>query len=127
VNGNDGWVVFEWVLDKLRVSQRCIWIKKVVGASGELDPFAVRSESGHVGCKRTKDILRCGRGTGLPLVEGLPCGLDRLDDAFFEMGRVLLHHDDGFLKEVFFQDLPRELTVDSLVGNVSDKIMSDIK
>lgn len=50
-------------------------------------------------------ILDRGGHTGLPLVEGLPGGLDGTDNTFFEVGAVLLHYDDRFLKGVFFVDL----------------------
>jgi hypothetical protein len=57
-------------------------------------------------------------GPALPFVEGLPCGLEGADDSFFEVGRVLLHDDDGFLEKVFFVDLFEELTCDEGVGDV---------
>jgi hypothetical protein len=50
-------------------------------------------------------VLVCECCAGLPFVEGLPCGLEGADDAFFEVGRVLLHDDDRFLEEVFLVDL----------------------
>lgn len=50
-------------------------------------------------------ILNGGGHAGLPFVKGLPGGLDGADDAFFEVGGVLLHDDDGLLEEVLFVDL----------------------
>jgi hypothetical protein len=45
--------------------------------------------------------------------------LDGAHDAFFEVGAVLLHYDDGFLEGVFFVDLFLELAGDECVCYVS--------
>jgi hypothetical protein len=56
----------------------------------------------------------------LPFVEGLPCGLKSAHNAFFEVGAVLLHYDDGFLEGVFFVDLFLELAGDEGVCYVAE-------
>lgn len=90
----------------------------MVTPRGELDPLPVRLDLPHVRCEPAEEGLGRGGGAGLPLVEGRPGGLDRFDDAFFEVGAVLLHHDDGLLEQVFFEDLALKLPVYGNVGDV---------
>ena len=61
----------------------------------------------------------------MTLIEGLPGGLDGADDAFFEVGAVLLHYDNGFLERVFFVDLFLELAGDGCVCYVSEGRQED--
>ena len=56
------------------------------------------------------------RGAGLPFFEGVPGGLDGTYDAEFEGCAVLLRHDEGFLEQVFFEDLALHLAGYSCVG-----------
>ena len=51
----------------------------------------------------------------MPFVKSLPGGLEGAHDAFFEVGAVLLHYNDGFLERVFFVDLFLELAGDERV------------
>ena len=69
--------------------------------------------------KPSKGLLNGQGGTGLPFFVCLPGGLERADDAFFKVGRVLLHDDDRFLEKVFFVNLFLELAGDGLVGDVT--------
>lgn len=90
-------VVLARVVDHVRVSKRSLGVEQVVGSRGKRDPFAVRHELSHVDTKLAPSLLNRGGHPRLPLVEGRPCGLDGAHNAFLEMGRVLLHDDDGLL------------------------------
>jgi hypothetical protein len=58
-------------------------------------------------------------GAGLPLVEGLPCGLKGTHDCFLEVRAILLHDDDRFLQKIFLVDLFEELTSHKQIDNIS--------
>ena len=52
----------------------------------------------------------------LPLIESRPSHLDRTNDTFFEVLRVLLHDDDRLLKSVLLVNLLLKLTSYERVG-----------
>ena len=121
VHGDDARVLLARVHDVLRVAQGGLRVEEVVAPRGKADPFPVRGERGHVLAEGAPGVLDGGGHARLPLVECLPGGLDGADDAFFEVGAVLLHDDDGLLECVFFVDLLLELARDGGVGYVSGR------
>lgn len=105
VDGLNRGVVLAGVVDQVGVPQGSLRVEQVVGSSSESDPFTVRHELGHVDTQSSPSLLDTGGHSGLPFVESLPSGLDGSNDAFFEVGRVLLHDDDGLLQGVLLVDL----------------------
>lgn len=87
----------------------------MIGSGSESNPFSVRHELGHVDTQGLPGFLNTDGHSSLPFVESLPSGLNGSNDALFEVSRVLLHDDDGFLQSVLFVDLPLQLPVDSQV------------
>ncbi len=119
VHGVHAGVVLERVGDDVGVAQGSIGVEEVVAARGELDPLAIGLDGGHVGGEPAEEGLAGRNGARLPFVECGPGRLDSLHDAFFEMGAVLLHHDDGLLEEVLLEDLTLELAMNGGIGNIA--------
>lgn len=117
VNGLDRRVVLAGVVDQVRVPQGSLGVEQVVGSSGKGDPFTVGHQLGHVDAQGSPGLLNAGGHSRLPFVKGLPGGLNGPNDAFLEVGRVLLHDDDGLLQGVLLVDLLLQLPVDSQVNS----------
>jgi len=122
----NSWVVLAWIVDSLRISEWCIRVEEVIRASRERNPLVIRMYRGHMCTKDTPSFLDRGRHAGLPLVKGLPGGLDGADDPFLEMSRILLHYDDGFLEGILLINLLVELTNYSKVGNESAQFECEV-
>ena len=58
VDGDDGGVLFVWVIDKFGVAERSLWVEKVVRTSSELDPLAIRRKRSEMGGKGAEYFLR---------------------------------------------------------------------
>lgn len=69
--------------------------------------------------KNAPCILDRGRHARLPLIKGLPSGLDGADDPFFKMSGILLHDDDGLLECILLIYLLMKLANDGQIGNES--------
>lgn len=100
------------------ITERSLRIKEVVGAGGKRDPFAFRGKLGKVRRNRVEHVLDGACGARLPLVKCLPRGFDSADNSLFEMSTLLLHDNDGFLEEVFLDDLLLKLGQDTLISDI---------
>ncbi len=125
MDGDDRGVVLAGVVDGLGVAERGVGVEEVVGTGGKGDPLGVGLERAHLDAEAEPGVLNLGRHAAGPLVEGLPSALDTANDALLEVGRVLLHDDDGLLESVLLVDLALELTEDLLVGSVGVLAGSD--
>lgn len=105
VDGNDRWVVFAGVVDRLWVAKRRVGVEEVVAASGKGDPFRVGLQTTHLRAEAEPRVLHLRGHTAAPLVEGLPRTLDGAHDAFLKVCAVLLHDDDALLQSIFLVDL----------------------
>lgn len=119
MDGSSGWIVFEGIHDKPRVPEGRLRIHEVLRPTGKRDPLSICTLFLHVRCEIPQLRMDVSVRTQIPFIEGGPGGLEGADDAFFEGGAVLLHYDDGFLEEVFFEDLAGELAGDAGVGDVA--------
>ena len=112
-------IVLAGIVNQMGIAKWCIGINEVIGTSSKRDPLMIWGKGGHVCRERTVGALIRGNSPRLPLVEGLPSRLDSTNDAIFEMGAVLLHDDDGFLKEILFENLLVQLLRYSLIDEVT--------
>lgn len=105
VDRDDRRVVLARVVDVLRVAKRRLRVEQVVGPGGEGDPLGVGLDRLHLDAHQLPRLLDLRRHAAMvsacswsddspagPVVERLPGGLERADDALLEVRRVLLHY-----------------------------------
>jgi hypothetical protein len=116
VNGENGGVVLAGVVDRERVAERRVRVEEVLAPRGEGDPFGRRRDGPHQLSHRRPSLLNLRTRPRIPLVVRLPRHLNRTNDAFLEVLRVLLHDDDALLKGVLLVNLLLKLTSNERVG-----------
>lgn len=112
-------IILQRVQNALGVPERRLGVHQMLRPRRKSNPLSIRSLTRHLFCQRPQLGVDGAIGTEVPFVKGGPGALEGADDAFFECGAVLLHNYDGFLEEVFFEDLAGELAGYGGVGNVA--------
>lgn len=120
---DDAGILLGGVKNMFRVPKGRLRVQQMIAPRRKTDPLPIRSEGSHMLTKSSPRILDARTHPRLPFVKGLPGRLDSAHNAFFEMGRVLLHDDDGFLEGIFFVDLFCQLARDGGVGYEAVKII----